>query len=180
VQGVTASTFTLTGPAGPVASATPTSNAAGTVWTLNPTANLARGTYTATLTNGIADTSGNAFAGLSWSFTVGDVTPPTATPTTPTAGATGVSRTANITVTFSEAVKAVNGTNFTLTRTSNGVKVGAAVSYNATTRVGTLNPNPTLLANTQYTVTLTGGTAAIRDAANNPLATFTYTFTTGP
>jgi hypothetical protein len=110
----------------------------------------------------------------------GDTTPPTVTSTTPGSGATGVSRTANVTATFSEAVKAVNGTNFTLRRTSTGVKVGAGVSYNATTRVGTLNPNPTLLANTQYTVTLTGGAAAIRDTANNPLTTVTYTFTTGP
>jgi len=57
--------------------------------------------------------------------------------------------------------------------------MAAAVTYNATTRVLTLNPNATLAANTKYTVTLTGGPAAIRDAAGNPLATTTWSFTTG-
>ena len=46
-----------------------------------------------------------------------------------------------------------------------------------TTRVATLNPSGTLLANTQYTVTLTSG---IKDIAGNPLAPVTWNFTTGP
>ena len=53
------------------------------------------------------------------------------------------------------------------------------VSCNATTRVATLNPNTTLASRTKFTVTLTGGAAAIRDAAGNPLTTATWTFTTG-
>jgi len=44
----------------------------------------------------------------------------------------------------------------------------------------TMNPNVNLVANTQYRVTLTGGAGAIRDLAGAPLATTTWTFTTGP
>jgi Bacterial Ig-like domain len=191
VQGVTPGTFTLRAGSSPPVAAGLISNAAGTTWTLDPAANLAAGTvYTATLTGGadaIRDVGNTPLSTTSWSFTTagtagGDTTPPTVTTTTPTAGATAVSRTANITATFSEAVRAVNGTNFSLRRgtATAGTKLGAAVTYNATTRVGTLNPNANLLANTQYTVTLTGGTAAIRDTANNPLTTQSWTFTTGP
>ena len=53
------------------------------------------------------------------------------------------------------------------------------VSYNATTRVATLNPNSTLASRTKFTVTLTGGATAIRDAAGNPLTTTNWSFTTG-
>jgi hypothetical protein len=54
------------------------------------------------------------------------------------------------------------------------------VTYNATTRVATLNPNATLAANTRFTATLTGGAAAIRDAGGNPIPTTSWSFTTGP
>src|SRR4051812_11678333 len=173
-----------------VVGATVTYDATSLTGTLNPGASLAAGTqYTATLTGGataIRDNANNPLATRSWTFTTagtasgGDTTPPTVTATTPASGATGVSRTADITATFSEAVRAVNGTNFTLRKTSTGTKVSATVSYDATTHVGTLNPGVTLAANTTYTVTLTGGPAAIRDIANNPLTTVTWTFTTGP
>ena len=52
------------------------------------------------------------------------------------------------------------------------------MSYSASTRVVTLNPSSTLAANTRFTVTLTGGTGAIKDAAGNPLTTVSWTFTT--
>ena len=52
------------------------------------------------------------------------------------------------------------------------------MGYNATTRTATLDPTANLAVGTQYTATLTGGATAIRDAANNPLATVTWTFTT--
>ena len=56
----------------------------------------------------------------------------------------------------------------------------AAVTYSATTRTATLNPAANLADDAKYTVTLTGGTAAIRDTAGTPLATTSWTFTTGP
>ena len=70
---------------------------------------------------------------------------------------------------------AANG-NFTIKRTSNNAAVTAVVSYSGATRVATLNPSGTLLANTKYTVTLGSG---IKDTAGNLLAPVTWTFTTG-
>ena len=64
-------------------------------------------------------------------------------------------------------------------KTSSGSTVSAVVSYSSTSRKVTLNPSATLAASTKYTVTLTGGTTAIRDAAGNPLTTKTWSFTTG-
>jgi hypothetical protein len=52
------------------------------------------------------------------------------------------------------------------------------VTYNATTRVVTLDPSVTLAANMRYTATLTGGATAIRDIAGNPLTTISWSFTT--
>jgi Bacterial Ig-like domain len=52
------------------------------------------------------------------------------------------------------------------------------VGYDAATRVATLTPTAALAAGTTYTATLTGGASAIRDVANNPLATVSWTFTT--
>jgi hypothetical protein len=101
-------------------------------------------------------------------------TPPTVTARTPSANATGVGRTANVTATFSEAVTGVSSTTFTLKQGT--TTIAAAVTYNATTRVATLNPNPTLAANTTYTVTLTNG---IRNSAGNALTPVTWSFTTG-
>ena len=54
------------------------------------------------------------------------------------------------------------------------------VTYDAATRTATLNPSANLAADTQYTARLTGGTSAVRDMANNPLANVTWTFTTAP
>ncbi|WP_226775367.1 Ig-like domain-containing protein, partial [Arthrobacter sp. ES1] len=66
--------------------------------------------------------------------------------------------------------------NFTIKRTSNGAAFTATVSYSSLTRVATLNPTGTLLANTQYTVTLSSG---IKDTAGNLLTPVTWNFTTG-
>jgi methionine-rich copper-binding protein CopC len=185
VTGVTAARFTLrqgTTTTGALIARAVTYNATTHVATLNPTANLAAGTvYTARLLTGITDIAGNPLAPVTWSFTtLAPNPPPTVTARTPAINATGVARINNITATFSEAVTGVSATSVTLNRVSNGNLIGAVVSYNTTTRVATLNPNATLLANTQYRVTLTGGPAAIRDLAGAPLATTTWTFTTGP
>jgi hypothetical protein len=148
--------------------------------TFNPTSYLLPDTrYTATLTGGesaIRDLAGNPLTTKTWSFTTGPA--PTVTSTTPAANATGVGRTANVVAAFSEAVTGVSSSTVKL-RTSSGSTVSAVVSYSATSRKVTLNPSATLAASTKYTVTLTGGTTAIRDAAGNPLTTKTWSFTTG-
>ena len=148
------------------------------VATLNPSVTLtADRVYTASL-SGIRDLAGNTMAPSTWTFTTGPA--PAVTATTPVAGATGVLRNSNVTATFSEAITGftVAGT-VRIDRVSTGVQVASAVTFNSTTRVLTINPGASLLANTQYRVTITGGTAGVRDLAGNPLTTRTWTFTTG-
>ena len=150
------------------------------VATLTPDAPLiADRTYTLTLTTGIKDVAGNPITAKTWTFITGPR--PTVTTRSPGSGAVGVGRTANITATFSEAVTGIPTTaaaagTFTIKQTSTGTAFTSVASYNTTTRVATLNPTGTLLANTQYTVTLSSG---IKDTAGNALTTTSWTFTTG-
>ncbi|MDD0858229.1 Ig-like domain-containing protein [Arthrobacter alpinus] len=85
----------------------------------------------------------------------------------------------NQTATFSEAITGFSATSVRITQVSNGAVVSSAVAFNATTRVLTINPGVTLTANTQYRITITGGTGAVRDLAGNPVTTRTWVFTTG-
>ncbi len=152
-------------------------NATTRVATLNPNATLtADRTYTATV-SGVRDVAGNTMTATSWSFTTGPA--PTITATSPASGATGVGRNANVTATFSENITGVTAGTVTIQRVSTGATVAAATSFSTTTRVLTINPSTTLAANVQYRVTITGGTAAVRDLAGNPVATRTWVFTTG-
>ena len=155
--------------------------------TLDPTANLSAGTqYTAELTATIGRPTGTAIAPASWTFTTAgtapsaDTTAPTVTARTPATSATGVPVGDNVTATFSEAVQGYSTTTFTLKpgTSSTATSVNTAVTYDAATRTVTLNPSANLAPNTQYTARLTGGTSAVRDMANNPLANVTWSFTT--
>jgi nitrogen fixation protein FixH len=181
VQGVSGSTFTLAPAGGGTVSAS-VGQGTGNQWILTPTNPLtAATTYTATLTNGITDTSGNAFAGTSWTFTTapaGDTTPPTVT-TSPANTDTGVPVDTDVTATFSESVQGVSGTTFKLKVTATGALVPAAVAYDDASHTATLHPSLPLAPNTEYTARLIGGAAAIRDTAGNPLTTTAWTFTTG-
>jgi hypothetical protein len=67
---------------------------------------------------------------------------------------------------------------FTLRPTSGTTSVAATVARVGTTNEYRLTPSAPLAASTSYTATLTGGTGAIRDLANNPLATISWAFTT--
>ncbi|YCQ23188.1 Ig-like domain-containing protein (plasmid) [Arthrobacter sp. Z4-13] len=98
---------------------------------------------------------------------------------TPGVNATGVLRTANITATFSKPVNGVSATTFTLKNTATGAAVTATVTRNGTTNQWILNPATTLAASTRYTATITGGPGTIRDVAGTPLATTSWSFTTG-
>lgn len=157
--------------------------------TLDPVDPLAPNTkYTARLIGGasaIRDAAGNPLTTTPWTFTTGagaggggDVTPPTVTAHTPT-GATGISRTANVTATFSEPVTNVTTLTFTLTPAGGGAAVTAQVTFNSTSGKWVLNPADTLGSKTQYTATVVGGSNGVKDMAGNPLlADVTWTFTT--
>ena len=185
---ITSTTFTLTAGSTTVPAAV-SYNSTNNVATLNPTADLAANTtYTATITGGSAgvkDVAGNALASdRTWTFTTasaggGDTTAPTVTATSPTANATGVAVSANVTGNFSEAMDPSTITSATFRLTTGSTTVPAAVSY--TNNVATLNPTADLAANTTYTATITGGSAGVKDVAGNALAsTRTWTFTTAP
>jgi hypothetical protein len=148
------------------------------VATLNPNATLpADRPYTATL-SGVRDAAGNTMATTTWTFTTGPN--PTITTNTPASGAVRVLRNSNVTATFSEAITGFTGAgNVRIERVSTGAQVASAITFNTTTRVLTINPGASLLATTQYRVTVTGGTTRVRDLAGNPLTTRTWTFTTG-
>jgi hypothetical protein len=180
VTGVGTATFTVKNAAtGAAVGATSVAyNATTRVATFDPNVTLAADTrYTATLASGIRDAAGNPVAATSWTFTTGPA--PTVTGRTPAVNATRVGRTANITATFSEAVAGVSATTFRLKNAGTGAAVAGTVTRNGTTNQWILNPGVTLAASTKYTVTLTGGAAAIRDARGNPLTTTSWSFTTG-
>ena len=181
VRGIDGLSFSLKNAAGTTIPGAVTYNTTTRVATFDPTATLASDTtYTATLTGGrlaVRDTAGNPLVSTSWTFTTGPA--PTIARRTPASGATSVSRTGNVTATFSEKVTGVTGATVTLRKATTGALVPAVVTYNATTRVATLNPSGTLTARTKYTVKVTGGVTAVRDLASNPLASSSWSFTTG-
>jgi hypothetical protein len=150
------------------------------VVTINPNVSLLADTRYTVRLGGITDLAGNplAAASTSWTFLTGPA--PTVIAQTPAPGATGVVRTSNQTATFGEAMNAatVVGGNATLRlgTTATGTLIARVITYNAATRVITINPSVTLAANTVYTVRLTAG---ITDAAGNPLPATTWSFTTG-
>jgi Ca2+-binding RTX toxin-like protein len=183
VTGVSATTFQLRNVAtGALIGSTVTRNGTTNQWILNPTPTLGVDTrYAVTLTGGataIRDLVGNPFATTSWSFLNGPA--PTVTARTPAVNAIGVGRTANVTASFSEGMAGVATTTFFLRSVAAPtIAIPATVTRNGTTNQWILNPGATLAANTQYRVTVTGGTGAARDAAGNPLATTTWLYTTG-
>jgi len=103
--------------------------------------------------------------------TFGDLTAPKVRAVTPQDGATGVSPSANISATFSEAMKAstINATTFKLFRlNADGTtsRVAAAVTYNRTGKKAVLNPNNNLRLGATYKATIDTGA---RDLAGNAL-----------
>ncbi|MDQ5863238.1 MAG: S8 family serine peptidase, partial [Actinomycetota bacterium] len=104
---------------------------------------------------------------------------PTVTAKSPAAQSTAVPAASNVTATFSKAVQGVGTGTFVL-RNAAGTSIPATVSYNATTKTATLDPSSNLAADVTFTATLVGGATAIRDTAGTPLASTSWTFTTGP
>lgn len=105
-----------------------------------------------------------------------DSTSPTVISTSPAAGAMGVSQSAVVTATFSEAMDptTLNANTFVL-RNSSNVVAPANVTYTAATRTATLTPNSPLAAGATYTANLT---TSVKDLSGNALANLTWSFST--
>jgi hypothetical protein len=177
---INATTFNLKITNGAAIAGVVTYNAATRTATLTPSASLPNpANFTATVTTGVKDVAGNALAAaFSWTFTTRDDTPPSITAIVPANGATGVSPTATVQITFSENMDAttINATNITLKTTSSGTAVAGTVAYNTNTRIATFTPSAPLAQTAGYTVTVSG----VKDAAGNLFVnSFTSTFTTG-
>jgi subtilisin family serine protease len=104
-------------------------------------------------------------------FTI-DATVPSITGVYPQAGANSVAATANVVVSFSEAMNAttLNATTFKLVRSDTGAAVTATVAYNPTTKQGTLDPSANLGAGASYTAKVKGGATGVKDTAGNALS----------
>ena len=83
---------------------------------------------------------------------------------TPASGATGVPRTASISIVFAAAMDAatLNATNLQL-KNASGTSIPINVVYNSATRTLVLTPTSLLAGATTYSVTVKGGTSGIRD-----------------
>ena len=120
---------------------------------------------------------GRTFAGGTATYTPADPTLDFVTPRirtrTPGPGATGVTTTPRVTITFTDPMTYVTNTNITLWRGS--TQLAAYVSYNSTTFTAALAPKYTLARGTTYTIKVN---SHVRDAAGNHIAPTSWSFTT--
>ena len=150
--------------------------------TINPSVNLPAGAgFYITLASGvIKDVAGNAYAGISASTTynfstaaavVSDTTAPTLSNSSPLDNATGVAASANLVLTFSEAVQAGTG-NVVIFNSSGTVARSIAVTDSTqviiTGSTVTINPATDLSSGNAYYINLSSG--VIKDLAGNPHA----------
>jgi hypothetical protein len=104
--------------------------------------------------------------------------PPVVTSFSPGNGASNVSPTTAVTVTFNTAMdqSSINGTNIQLLDPARNA-IGATVSYNSATFTATLQPLSQLASGTTYTVVVRGG--GVRNTAGTALvASFSWSFAT--
>jgi hypothetical protein len=148
-----------------------TKSISGKVLTINPISNLAESLYALIIhTGAVTDTAGNPVALKSTKFSVG--TSPTVSKIDPTNGATKVSRSKTIKVTFNESIKA--GSYWIELKSSNGTSVKITKSISGKVLIIS---HAKLAANTKYTLII--HTGAVTDTAGNPVTIKKYTFTTG-
>lgn len=136
--------------------------------------------------NGVYGSSAGTFPSSTYSSTnyyvdfqavvPGTPVPPSLTANAPANNATGVSRTAAVSATFSRAMDAssVNASTFTL-QSPNGALVPAAVAYNATTNTATLTPSSPLSYSTAYTAWISGSVRASDGMTMGAPAQWTFT-----
>jgi hypothetical protein len=183
---VNSNTFQLLDVSNTAVSATVSYNNSTLTAILQPTAALANSAgYTVIVHgDGIKDSSETPMgASYSSSFmTVSSNPPPVATGFSPASGASGVSTTTLITVTFSKAIDptTLNASTFQLFNSSNAA-VSGSTSYNSSTFTATLQPSSPLAVASSYTVVLHGGPVdpRVKDNSGTPLAAnVTWVFTT--
>jgi hypothetical protein len=94
---------------------------------------------------------------------------PEVTTTAPAANATKVSRSANVSATFSDEMDAstISTTTFKLVKQGTSTPVAATVSYDVATKTATLDPSAGLKRGAVYEATITTGA---KDEGGNPLA----------
>ena len=123
--------------------------------------------------------SGRSYGYLSWAGTAGgtagDTAAPTVTATSPVPGAVAVARTAEVSVTFSEAMDpSATSAAFSLNRSADGVAVAGTFSWSGTTM--RFRPSTALAGGTSYTARVS---TLARDVAGNRLgADQAWSFTT--
>jgi hypothetical protein len=100
-----------------------------------------------------------------------DTNPPSVTEIVPANGQSGVSKDAEVVVTFNEAMNAstINANTIAL-RDSSNHPVAATVSYNASSFTAVLTPSSPLALSTTYTAIVKGNTGGVTDATGNSLA----------
>jgi hypothetical protein len=178
---ITVLSFTVTGPGSNAVSGSILYDAATESARFTPSALLAPGAvYTARITTAVTDENGNEMAvDYVWTFTTtADGVQPKVVSTVPAAGDTDVATNVKIVAYFNEAMTAstISSASFLVTGPGSTVVPGT-VSYDATNRAATFDPDVNLAAGTTFTVTIT---TAVKDAAGNPMAfDYVWTFTTG-
>jgi subtilisin family serine protease len=104
-----------------------------------------------------------------------DITAPVATPGGPSAGQDNVPESVDPVVAFDEPVTGVDSTSVRI-RTSTGIWLDAAVTYDGVTNRATIDPVAQLQSNTTYRIVVGG---AIADLAGNVIVQDSWGFTTG-
>jgi hypothetical protein len=156
--------------------------------TFTPTNPLANNTaFTATVSTAATDLAGNAMlAPKVWTFSTAealDTTAPTVTLVNPINDSTGVCINKTVNATFSESMAPLSLTTNTLTLAPSGnlnTPVTAVITYDALTRIASINPSTNLTASTAYTATVLSGSQGAKDLAGNAMqADKVWRFTTG-
>ncbi len=183
---VTTSTFSLVGPNGAPVAGSVTYDMATDIASFTPTASLAPMTnYTFTIkggSGGVADLFENVLSSdFICLFTTGanpDDSAPTVTSTSPANNETGVALNTAITASFSEAMDPLTITDLSfIVQGPGSTPVSGTVSYAGPSFSAVFIPSGALLANTEYTATITTGAT---DLVGNALASdYVWTFTTG-
>ena len=143
--------------------------------------------YYVTLTTGIQDADGNAFAGDNYYFyvyntAVADNTPPTVQAVTPANLATGIGDNAPVRLVFSKLVDTLTINPSTVSLLNGATVLPYTISFSTfnsgTQTTATFLPQAPLPDSSTITVSLTGGSSGIVDLAGNPLATQSTSFQT--